>query len=317
MTRAIALIAVLTAALGAAPDARGPVATLHFRVLAHTGIKLTEITWTAEGPLYVENTANTLWSAPPAGSPITAFASMPRVVEETRCRVSAGKHGWDPGVIFCHSPDNVIYRIRPDGGNVTVFAKLPESSVSDGALAFDTVGAFGYGLVAATGRSASDGGDVYAINSSGSVRRIGHYAGPGGAEGLAIAPSGFGVAARTALLSIDGGANGRLVAVGADGAAKTIATFADGANPIAAIVATPIRGGSHAGLYVTDTLSTNAYFVPASELRAYAGDVVVGSEVKGLFWVVRPRGHGYEALRIPTTLRGGHYNLEGMTYVSP
>lgn len=317
MARSLALIAILAASLVTASDARGPVATLHFRVFAHTGIKLTEITWTAKGPLYVENTVNTLWSAPPAGSPTTAFASMPRVVEETRCRVSAGGHGWAPGVIFCHSPDNVIYRITPDGRNVTVFAKLPEPSASDGALAFDTVGAFGYGLVAATGRSASDGGDVYAINSAGSVRRIGHYAGPGGAEGLVIAPAGFGVAARTALLSIDGGATGRLVAVGADGTAKTIANFADGANPIAAIVATPIHGGSHAGLYVTDTLSTNAYFVPASELRPWAGDVVVGSELRGLFWVIRPRGRSYQVLRLPTTLRGGHYNLEGMAYVSP
>jgi hypothetical protein len=45
--------------------------------------------------------------------------------------------------------------------------------------------------------------------------------------------------------------------------------------------------------------------------------VLVGSELKGLFWVLRPRGRGYEAVRIPTTLRGAKYNLEGMAYVSP
>jgi hypothetical protein len=319
VARSIAFIAVLSAALVTASEARGPVATLHFRVLAHTGIRLTDVTWTGSGLLYVENTTNTLWSAPPAGAPLTMFASMPRVVEETRCRVSPGTHGWERGTIFCHSPDNTIYRITPDGHSVTVFAKLPEADISDGALTFDTSGAFGFGLVAATGRSgpSPNGGDVYAIDTSGAVRRVGHYAGPGGAEEVEIAPSGFGTAARAALVTLDAGPTGRLVAVAADGRSRTIARFPDGANPIAALVSTPIRGTGHAGLYVTDTLSSNAYLAPASELRAYAGDVVVGSEVQGLFWVIRPRGRGYETLRIPTTLRGKHYNLEGMAYVSP
>jgi hypothetical protein len=320
VARALALIATLAAGLVTASDARGPVATLHFRVLAHTGIRLTDIAWTGSGFLYLENTTNTVWSAPPAGKPLTMFAPMPRAVEETRCRVSPGTHGWEPGVIFCHAPDNTIYRIAADGHSVTVFAKLPESSISDGALTFDTVGGFGYGLVAATGRSGAktpSGGNVYAIDSSGSVRRVGHYDGPGGADEVAIAPARFGVAARAALVPVDAGATGRLVALSADGTAKTIARFADGPNPIAAIVPTPIRGGARAGLYVTDTLTTDAFFAPASDLRAYAGDVVVGSEIQGLFWVVRPRGDGYEALQIPTTLRARHYNLEGMTSVSP
>jgi hypothetical protein len=268
----------------------------------------------------VENTTNAVWSAPPSGAPLTMFASMPRMVEETRCRVSPGTHGWARGTIYCHSPDNTIYRITPDGHSVTVFAKLPETDISDGALTFDTTGAFGYGLVAATGRSGAktpSGGNVYTIDSSGSVRRVGHYDGPGGADEVEIAPARFGVAARAALVPVDAGATGRLVAVSADGTAKTIARFADGPNPIAAIVSTPSRGGARAGLYVADTLSNNAYVAPASELRAYAGDVIVGSEIRGLFWVIRPRGGGYQMVRVPTTLRGGHYNLEGMAYVSP
>jgi hypothetical protein len=320
MTRALALIAVLTAALGTAPDARGPLATLHFRVLARTGIKLTDVVWTGKALLYLENTTNNVWSAPPAGRPLTMFASMPRAVEETRCRASPGAHGWEVGVIFCHAPDNTIYRITADGRSMTVFAKLPEAEISDGALTFDTAGGFGYGLVAATGRSGAktpSGGNVYAIDSTGSVRRVGHYPGPGGADEVEIAPARFGVAARAALVPVDAGASGHLVAVSADGTASTIARFADGPNPIASIAPTPIRAGSRAGIYLTDTLTTNAFFAPASELRAYAGDVVVGSEIQGLFWVVRARGRGYETLRIPTTLRGGHYNLEGMTYVSP
>jgi len=320
VARALAIIAILAAVLVTASDARGPVATLHFRVLARTGIKLTDVTWTGNSLLYLENTTNTVWSAPPAGKPLTIFASMPRAVEETRCRVSPGTHGWEAGVIFCHAPDNTIYRITADGSSVTAFAKLPETSTSDGALTFDTAGGFGYGLIAVTGRSGAktpSGGNVYAIDSSGAVRRVGHYAGPGGADEVAIAPMDFGAAARAALVPVDAGATGRLVAVSADGTANTIARFGDGPNPIAAIVPTSIRGGAHAGLYVTDTLTTDSFVAPASELRPYAGDVVVGSEIRGLFWVIRPHAHGYEAVRIPTTLRAAHYNLEGMAYVSP
>jgi hypothetical protein len=158
---------------------------------------------------------------------------------------------------------------------------------------------------------------VYAIDDTGSVRQVGHYAGPGGADEVQIAPAGFGSAAGAALVPVDAGATGRLVAVSADGTAKTIVRFSDGPNPIAAIATTPVRGGSHAGLYLTDTLTTDAFVAPASELRRYAGDVIVGSEIRGLFWAIRPHGRGFESIPIPTTLRAGHYNLEGMAYVSP
>jgi hypothetical protein len=161
------------------------------------------------------------------------------------------------------------------------------------------------------------GGNVYAIDKTGTVRRIGHYPGPGGADEVEIAPAGFGSAARSALLTVDLGPKGQLVALSPAGKATVIAHLPDGPNPIAAIVRSAIRGGEHAGLYLTDTLSKNAYIAPASDVRPYAGNVIVGSELKGLFWVIRPRGGSYEAVRIPTTLRGAHYNLEGMAYVSP
>ena len=100
------------------------------------------------------------------------------------------------------------------------------------------------------------------------------------------------------------------------GKATVIARLPDGPNPIAAIVPSAIRGGDNAGLYLTDTLSKNAYFAPASDPQPYAGDVIVGTELKGLFWAIKRSGGGYAATRIPTTLRGAHYNLEGMAYVT-
>jgi hypothetical protein len=319
MVRSAISVAAMAVALGAPSVANAPAGGLHFRVLAATGIRLADVTWTGDRILYVENTTNAVWSAPPAGKPLTAFASMPRQVEEMRCRISPGTHGWQPGLIFCHAPGNTIYRITADGKSVTAFAKLPEKGPADGALAFDYAGAFGYRLVAATGRSGTknvSGGNVYAIDNKGLVRRIGHYPGPGGADEVEIAPAGFGSVARSALLTVDLGPSGQLAAMSPSGKATVIAHLSDGPNPIAAIVPTAIRGGDHAGLYLTDTLSKNAYFAPASDLQPYAGEVIVGSELKGLFWAVRPHGSGYTTARIPTTLRGGTYNLEGMAYVS-
>jgi hypothetical protein len=319
MVRSAITVAAVAAALGAPSMAQAPAGGLHFRVLAATGIRLTDVAWTGDRILYVENTTNSVWSAPPAGKPLTPFASMPKQVEETRCRVSPGMHGWQPGVIFCHAPGNTIYRISADGKSVTAFAKLPEKGPADGALVFDRAGSFGYGLVAATGRSGTkkaNGGNVYAIDRTGAVRRIGHYPGPGGADEVEIAPAGFGTAAHSALLTVDVGPSGQLVAMSPAGKATVIAHLSDGPNPIAAIVPSASHGGDHAGLYLTDTLSKNAYFAPASDLQPYAGDVIVGSELKGLFWSIRPNGRSYAVRRIPTTLRGGKYNLEGMAYVS-
>jgi hypothetical protein len=320
MLRSAISVAAVAVALGAPSQAQAPAGGLHFQLLARTGIRLTDLAWTGERILYVENTTNAVWSAPPAGKPLSPFASMPRQVEETRCRVSPGTHGWERGLIFCHAPGNTIYRITADGHSVTTFAKLPETAVSDGALAFDYAGAFGYGLVAATGRSGAKnpaGGNVYVIDTAGAVRRVGHYPGPGGGDEVEIAPARFGSAARSALLTVDAGPAGQLVAMSPAGKTRVLARLPDGPNPIAAIVPSALPGAAHAGLYLTDTLSMNAYVAPVADVQAYAGNVIVGSELKGLFWVIRPRGRGYEAVRIPTSLRGAKYNLEGMAYVSP
>ena len=43
---------------------------------------------------------------------------------------------------------------------------------------------------------------------------------------------------------------------------------------------------------------------------------MVGSELRGLFWAVRPRGTGFETVRIPARLPGSKkFNLEGAVYV--
>jgi hypothetical protein len=244
---------------------------------------------------------------------------MPKLTEETRCRTSPGAHGFPAGYVYCHAPDNTIYRLAPDG-KVETFARLPATTTADGALEFDAVGRFGYRLIAATGRSGARkpaGGVVYAIAPDGVVSTIGGYHGPGGADELVVAPASFGRASGQVVLAVDAGAKGgKLVAMDARGRTRRLAALPDGPNPIVVVPAHPQRGGK-GGLYVTDTNSTDVSYAPASWVAPYAGSIVVGSEIKALFWSLRPKGAGFVLRRIPWRLpaTGTAFNLEGATYV--
>ena len=314
----VAVSIAATLALTSATQAATP--TLHFRVFAQTGLRLADIVWTGKQFLYVENTTNTIYAASPSGTPIRPFAAMPRLVEETRCALSPGNHGFPAGEIYCHTPDNKIYEISPDGKRVSVFATLPVPATltSDGALGFDTVGHFGHRLVAATGRTGAPtpaGGTVFTIDSAGHVKRVGSYAGPGGADELAIAPAGFGSVGGQALLTVDPGpGGGTVVAMNEHGQTTTVARLPDGPNPIA-FIANSTHGAATPGLYVTDTLSKNVFFASASQFSAYTGDAIVGSELEGLWWVIRPRAKGFEVVPLQTNLKAPQYNLEGAKYV--
>jgi hypothetical protein len=299
---------------------------LRFHVFVKTTQKLDSLLWTGTQFLYVQNTANTVWAAPAAGQPLRQFATMPNLVEETRCVRSPGRQGFPPSAIFCHSPDNKIYEISPDGSSVTVFASLPAPypPAADGALAFDSVGHFGYRLVAATGRSGAArpaGGLVYTIDAHGNVRRLGRYAGSGGADELVIAPRRFGSVAGDALLTVDAGASGgAVIAIDPSGNTRTIATLPDGPDPIAPIPKPPSSArktrAPHPGLYVNDDSSGDTYMAPAASLAGYAGDMIVGTENHALFWILTPRGNGFAKIPVRTNLLAAKYSLEQAIFVS-
>ena len=317
------------ASCGSTAAAPGPVApgpSLTFHVVTKTTQKLDSIVWTGGQFLYVQNTTNTVWAAPPAGRPLHRFATMPRLVEETRCILSPGRHGFPPGAIFCHSPDNKIYEFSADGANKTVFATLPAPypPAADGALAFDSVGRFGYRLLAATGRSGGDeptGGVVYTIDPLGHVQRVGSYGGPGGADELVIAPRRFGSVAGDALLTADAGPRGgAVVALDPRGRTRPIATLPDGLNPIAPIPKLPKRTGRTStpspGLYLNDDRTAYTYMAPAASLARYAGDVIVGTESpRPLFWILEPRGKGFAEIPLRDNLPAG-ISLEQAIFVS-
>ena len=277
---------------------------LGFSVFVHTSQNMDSIVWTGQEFLYVQNTENTVFSGPPTGLPIHVFATMPKLVEETRCILSPGTHGWPSGSIFCHSPDDKVYELPAAGGSSKVFATLPvpAGTVSDGALIWDDVGKFGYKLVAATGRTGKGAplnGTVYTIDPSGTVEQVGTYQGPG-ADEVAIAPQGFGAIAGDALLGEDGGdVPADLLAMDPSGQTHTVVRVASGINPMIPIPAVRARTGlPHPGLYLTDDLSGNTYFAPASQLAAYAGDVFVASETGGHMWILEPHGSSFRAIPV-------------------
>lgn len=308
-----ALAGALLAATASSRPARAqaaPMPSLTFSVFAKTNQHLDSIVWTGSQFLYVSNTKNTVWSAPAAGSPLSKFAQMPDLVEETRCLLSPGTHGFPAGVIFCHAPDNKIWEISANGRSMHVFASLPTPypPIADGALTFDSAGSFGYRLLAATGRSGTKtkGGSVFAISSTGAVTKIGSYAGPGGADEVSLAPSSFGSASNELLIPIDpGNSKAALLAMNAAGQTTTIATFPTGINPIMTVpAASSAPAGSPAsGIYLTDDEGDDVYFAPAGSLTSDdAGDVLVGAEVTPRFWLLSPDGTGFTVAAVPTTI---------------
>jgi hypothetical protein len=309
----------------AAPDLGPTGQVLRFRVIVKTTEKLDSVVWTGRQFLYVQNTANTVWAAPPAGRPLHRFATMPRLVEETRCVLSPGRHGFPAGVIFCHSPDNKVYEISANGSSQTVFATLPARypPAADGALAFDAGGRFGYRLLAATGRSGGrkpSGGRVYAIDPHGRVKQVGSYTGPGGADELVVAPHRFGSVAGDALLTVDAGAGGgTVVAMDPRGRTRAVAKLSRGLSPIAAIPpftsGASGTGGPTPGLYLTDDKTGYTYVALAAAFARYSGDVIVGTESpRPLFWILEPKGNGFADISLPNNLPAGS-SLEQAIFV--
>jgi hypothetical protein len=89
-----------------------------------------------------------------------------------------------------------------------------------------------------------------------------------------------------------------------------------GINPIAVIGGTSQPAGAPApGFYVTDTHSTDVFFVAAAELQRFRGAVIVGTERQGLFWIVRPRGDLFQTVQVVNDLPVQLYNFEGATWV--
>jgi hypothetical protein len=312
--RSLAFLLVLLAVPAASA---APAPTLHFTVFVQTDLPLGQALWTGREWLWNAENAGRIEAADAGGGNVRVFASFDQGGEEMRCAVPPIAY-WPDGV-YCHTPDNRVIRLNRDGTNPTQLAKLPADANSDGSIAFDDVGRFGYALLVATGGSSTNGGRLFAVRRDGRVQPIGSYPGPGGAENIAVAPASFGSAAGWCLLSIDEDAkSGRLLALDRRGKLKTVVSgLGSGVNPLVVVRAPPTTRppGPPPGLYLADTTSKQIWFAPASALAAFAGSVVVGTELTGRLWVVRPNGNGFEALPAATDLPQQPWNFEGSAFV--
>jgi hypothetical protein len=311
----------LTAAASilAAPGAAAP-PIARFTLFVQTGLPLGGIASTPRGWVYTSENDGRFWTSDARGRGLRQLAQIAQGGEEVRCEASPGGAGFVRGAVYCHFPDDRIVRLRSNGA-FDVVARLPHTVAADGAMAFDTGGLFARGaIVAATGGSASNGGDVYVVRGNGRVRHVVAYPGPGGAENIAIAPAQFGPASRWALLAVDRTTvSGRVLAVGPRGQVRELAAgLGNGVNPIAVIRAAPKRRSPTSpppGLYVADSLRKSVYVARAAELRAFVGAAIVGTELTGDFWAIRYRPGAYRATPMATDLERKPWNLESAVYV--
>ena len=312
------VIAVVPSAAPAAP------VPLHFTTFAATDLPLGDVVWTGSAFLYNAETLGKLETSDASGDNFKPFLSFDQGGEEMRCVPAPNAPSYWPAGIYCHTPDNRILRLATDGSSMTELAKLPSGDKSDGAIAFDTVGKFGYALLAATGGSTSTGGEVFSIRKSGTVKAVGSYSGPGGAENIVIAPARFGTASGAVLLSVDQDLGvGRLLAMDARGNVKVLADrLPYGINPIEVLRASPANraaGLPAAGLYLADTNSKTVYFTAAPGLKSYVGDVIVVTEKprddSARVWIVQPKGSGFQIVGLTTDLPTQSWNFESAAYM--
>ncbi|MGH2388212.1 MAG: hypothetical protein ACRDIE_08395 [Chloroflexota bacterium] len=288
--------------------------SLRFRVFARTGLPLSGVLWTGTQFVYSMEGRDQVYADDQSGHGLHVFAAVPLNKGEMRCILSPGAHGFPAHIVYCHGSQGQIYSISADGHTVKQLAVIPTPHGSDGALTYDATGAFGYTLLAATGGSDAGPGTVFAIQSNGKTRRIGSYAGPGGAESMAIAPRGLGAVAGQALIAIDKHDHlGRLLAMDPRGHVRTLVKgLTWGLDPIAAI---PSRHGAGAGaLYLADWLTHNVFVAPAAPLRPFAGDLFVGTERHNHLYVLESRGTDYRLLPVLTNLHMSDSNYEGAQF---
>ena len=66
---------------------------------------------------------------------------------------------------------------------------------------------------------------------------------------------------------------------------------------------------------MTDDETKDVYYVSASQLTQFAGDLFVATEMDAHFWILEPRGDGVRAVAVGSTLGESRHSLEGAIYI--
>jgi len=247
------------------------------------------------------------------GQTVTPFA--PKFVGKDECyaAVSLGKAGFPAGYLYVNF-DPSIYQIDPTGSTVTLFSTPPGSS-RIAYVAFDTVGTWGYALLAL-----DDNGLLWSIRSDGTAKVLANFssfAGPlssqrGGLkpEGIAVAPQSFGALAGYLFITLEGA--GKILAISPNDTSKVTVVSMPGEQPERVI---QIPAASD--LYVAEFDTGARVRIPAANFSNYVGSLLVITEGEvepfGSFNVLQPAGNNFTLTRIGAVTGKPHY--EGASFV--
>jgi len=263
-------------------------------------------------------------------SPTVPLPTSPSCTENYFA-VSTGLGGFTANTAYIagltSSGTPVIFEAPLSGGPLTVFSPLPVAGTSSPhtALTFDTVGTFGFGLIA----TGSNGIEV--LNSSGSV--IATYPNPANGtallEGATVAPLSYTQCPGCLFIvseSLNGGSSGIYVVPAGSPSGTVPMFFATGPAEAEGIVFVPPTPCTFAGnaYYVsgfskppsTGAFSTGGAILgyTSQQIAPYSGQFLVPDEGTGIIWAYS--GPDTSGTVNRTVFSNTGYQLEGSTAVS-
>ncbi|RME00509.1 MAG: hypothetical protein D6812_09660, partial [Deltaproteobacteria bacterium] len=223
---------------------------------------------------------------------------------ENYIAVSPGFGGFTKNEVFVTAARK-IYRISPDGSEVTLFAEISSNVSSHTSLTFDTVGFFDNDMIVV-----APTGDVWRVDAQGETTFLAHLSG-GTVENPAIAPPEFGPVAGSVIVASEN--TGKVFAIDPDGTTVVIASGipgAEGANFVPRQICNfSEEGGAYFGAIYPEKIVT----APAEDFVGFENDLIVQQEASsgGIFRIAWD-GENYVA----TQMASGVGHFEGATFAN-
>jgi hypothetical protein len=271
---------------------------------------LTGLTWDGKEFIGTYGTANVpLINISLDGHTVTPFAPSFAGKDEVYVAIADGKAGFPSGDLYVSSDLN-IYVIDPNGSNIRVFSSPPGAGRIS-YVAFDTVGSWGYSLLAL-----DDNGLLWSIDSDGAAKVVDNFSnfGTGSSlkpEGIAVAPQSFGALGGYLFITLEGAE--RILAVPPNNSSKVMSLYHfRNEEPERVIQIRP-----QSDLYVAEFDSGDIVRIPAANFSNYIGSLLVitegENEPNGTLNVLQPSGSNVTLTRIELVPGAPHF--EAATWV--